>query len=102
VPGQVYRGVMVDKAPSGAPIITVVTVKRLKSSEDPIDEFRVQMEVLPRLHHKNVVRYAGFCMEKCEEILVFEYMPNDSLDKWLFGKHLQRGRILSQPSEDSC
>jgi serine/threonine protein kinase len=98
---------MVDKAPSGAPITTVVAVKRLKSSEDAIEcksrgrEFRVQMEVLPRLHHKNVVGYAGFCMDKGEEILVFEYMLNDSLDKWLFGTHVQRGRILSQRSEDS-
>jgi molybdenum cofactor biosynthesis enzyme MoaA len=91
---------MVDKAPSGAPITTVVAVKRLKSSEDAIDEFRVQMEVLPRVHHNNVVGYAEFCMEKGEEILVFEYMPNDSLDKWLFGTHMQRGRILSQRSED--
>jgi molybdenum cofactor biosynthesis enzyme MoaA len=91
---------MVDKAPSGAPITTVVAVKRLKSSEDAIDEFRVQMEVLPRVHHNNVVGYAEFCMEKGEEILVFEYMLNDSLDKWLFGTHMQRGRILSQRSED--
>jgi hypothetical protein len=41
-------------------------------------------------------------MEKGEEILVFEYMLNDSLDKWIFGTHLQRGRILSQLSEYSC
>jgi serine/threonine protein kinase len=104
VPGQVYRGVMVDKAPSGAPITEVVAVKRLKSSKSnyPSAEFKVQMEVLPRLHHNNVVGYAGFCMEKGEEILVFEYMLNDSLDKWIFGTHLQRGRILSQLSEYSC
>jgi serine/threonine protein kinase len=103
VPGQVHRGVMVDKAPSGAPITEVVAVKRIHPCMryPPINVFRVQMEVLPRLHHNNVVGYAGFCMEKGKEILVFEYMLNDSLDKWLSGKHVQRGRILSQPSEDS-
>ena len=103
MPGQVYRGVMVDKAPSGAPITEAVAVKRLNrlTSFLSIDLFRVQMEVLSRLHHDNVVGYAGFCMEKGEQILVFEYMLNGPLDKWLFGKHVQRGRILSQPSEES-
>jgi serine/threonine protein kinase len=94
---------MVDKAPSGAPITEVVAVKRLKSSKSnyPSAEFKVQMEVLPRLHHNNVVGCAGFCMERGEQILVFEYMLNGSLDKWIFGKQVQRGRILSQPSEES-
>jgi serine/threonine protein kinase len=95
VPGQVYRSVIVDKAPSGAPITEVVAVKKISKSNYPSAEFKVQMEVLPRLHHNNVVGYAGFCMEKGEESLVFEYMQNGSLDKWLLGKLVQRGWILS-------
>jgi molybdenum cofactor biosynthesis enzyme MoaA len=96
-----YTGVLWLIKPQVEPLLQrSLQCKRLKSSEDAIDEFRVQMEVLPRVHHNNVVGYAEFCMEKGEEILVFEYMPNDSLDKWLFGTHMQRGRILSQRSED--
>ncbi|KAG0553636.1 hypothetical protein KC19_12G027000 [Ceratodon purpureus] len=77
---QVYEGVMVNTG-------EVVAVKRryaLSVSESASENFSVEMAVLPQLHHKNVVGYAGFCLEKGERILVFEYMPSGSLDKWLF------------------
>ncbi|KAG0627217.1 hypothetical protein M758_2G183000 [Ceratodon purpureus] len=74
-PGKVYKGEMADTGEAVA----------VKCYEDIFlsYNYRNEMAVLPQLHHKNVVDYAGFCSEG-EEILVFEYMENGSLDKWLF------------------
>ncbi|KAG0558325.1 hypothetical protein KC19_10G019300 [Ceratodon purpureus] len=74
-PGKVYKGEMVDTGETVA----------VKCYEDIFlsYNYRNEMAVLPQLHHKNVVDYAGFCSEG-EGILVFEYTENGSLDKWLF------------------
>ena len=77
---QVYKGEMVDTGETVA----------VKCYEDIFlsYNYRNEMAVLPQLHHKNVVDYAGFCSD-VEGILVFEYMKNGSLDKWLFGEYGQ-------------
>ncbi|KAG0627212.1 hypothetical protein M758_2G182500 [Ceratodon purpureus] len=72
-PRMVYKGEMVDTGEA-------VAVKYYEGNSFSYN-YRNEVAVLPQLHHKNVVDYAGFCDEG---ILVFEYMENGSLDKWLF------------------
>ncbi|KAG6576951.1 putative receptor-like protein kinase, partial [Cucurbita argyrosperma subsp. sororia] len=58
----------------------VLAVKRMnKVSEQGEDEFGREIELLARLHHRHLVALRGFCVEKHERFLVYEYMANGSL-----------------------
>eukprot|EP00268_Persea_americana_P061773 TRINITY_DN7840_c0_g3_i1.p1 TRINITY_DN7840_c0_g3~~TRINITY_DN7840_c0_g3_i1.p1 ORF type:complete len:691 (+),score=144.63 TRINITY_DN7840_c0_g3_i1:61-2073(+) len=58
----------------------VAAVKRMdKVSEQGEDEFCREMELLGRLHHRHLVSLRGFCVEKNERFLMYEYMENGSL-----------------------
>ncbi|PRQ37319.1 putative protein kinase RLK-Pelle-RLCK-Os family [Rosa chinensis] len=76
--GSVYKGVYGNG--------TLVAVKVLKDTSDKtIDEqFRAEVSTLGRIHHVNLVRLRGFCFERELRALVYEYMSNGSLDKFLF------------------
>ena len=64
-----------------------IAVKRLsKYSRRKVEEFKNEIEVLARIQHKNLVRLLGFCVQKEEKILIYEFMPNRSLNKILYGK----------------
>jgi serine/threonine protein kinase len=49
-------------------------------------EFRTEIELLSRVHHKNVVSLVGFCFDQGEQMLVYEYVPNGTLKESLTGK----------------
>ncbi|VAH20373.1 unnamed protein product [Triticum turgidum subsp. durum] len=77
--GKVYRGTLDDGE--------IVAIKR--AHEDSLQgskEFCTEIELLSRLHHRNLVSLVGYCDEADEQMLVYEYMPNGTLRDHLSSK----------------
>lgn len=81
--GDVYKGELTDHR--------VVAVKCLKNVTGGDAEFWAEVTIIARMHHLNLVRLWGFCAEKGERTLVYEYVPNGSLADYLF----RSGRVGS-------
>lgn len=77
--GIVYSGVLADN--------TMVAVKNLLNNRGQAEkEFKVEVEAIGRVRHKNLVRLLGYCAEGAQRILVYEYVNNGNLEQWLHGE----------------
>ncbi|CAN6288945.1 unnamed protein product [Urochloa humidicola] len=74
--GVVYRGVLRDG--------TAVAIKNLHNNRGQAEkDFRMEVQTIGRVRHKNLVSLLGYCSEGACRMLVYQYMENSNLDKWL-------------------
>ncbi|XP_047082846.1 G-type lectin S-receptor-like serine/threonine-protein kinase SD2-5 [Lolium rigidum] len=64
-----------------------VAVKRLEGARQGKKEFLAEVETIGSIEHINLVGLIGFCAEKSERLLVYEYMSRGSLDRWIYYRH---------------
>ncbi|THU50926.1 hypothetical protein C4D60_Mb06t25520 [Musa balbisiana] len=76
--GIVYRGVFPD--------FSVAAVKNLLDNKGQAEkEFKVEVEAIGKVRHKNLVGLIGYCAEGVKRMLVYEYIDNGTLEQWLHG-----------------
>ncbi|KAL2957292.1 hypothetical protein AAZX31_18G137700 [Glycine max] len=86
--GGVYKGIVVHSN-------LEVAVKRVsKGSKQGKKEYVSEVRVISRLRHRNLVQLIGWCHEQGELLLVYEYMPNGSLDSHLFGNRVMLSWVV--------
>ncbi|KAJ0014151.1 hypothetical protein Pint_21123 [Pistacia integerrima] len=84
--GVVYRGNLIN----GTPVAVKKILNNLGQAEK---EFRVEVEAIGHVRHKNLVRLLGYCIEGTHRILVYEYVNNGNLEQWLHGAMRQHGYL---------
>ncbi|KAL8160406.1 hypothetical protein V2J09_001943 [Rumex salicifolius] len=84
--GVVYRGELINGSP--------VAVKRILNNVGQAEkEFRVEVEAIGHVRHKNLVRLLGYCIEGTHRLLVYEYVNNGNLEQWLHGAMSHHGYL---------
>ncbi|XP_039123302.1 rust resistance kinase Lr10-like [Dioscorea cayenensis subsp. rotundata] len=85
--GSVYKGRL--------PGDRLIAVKLLRNSKSNGDDFINEVSTIGMIHHVNVVKLIGFCSEGSDRALVYEYMPNGSLDKYIFSSSNSNNKFSS-------
>uniref|UniRef100_A0A0A8YWY2 non-specific serine/threonine protein kinase n=1 Tax=Arundo donax TaxID=35708 RepID=A0A0A8YWY2_ARUDO len=75
--GSVFKGSLPDA--------TLVAVKKLEGVRQGEKQFRAEVSTIGTIQHVNLIRLLGFCSQRTRRLLVYEHMPNGSLDRHLFG-----------------
>ncbi|KAM1126870.1 hypothetical protein FF2_041573 [Malus domestica] len=89
--GSVYKGSLADG--------TLVAVKKLERVLPHGEkEFITEVNTIGSMHHMNLVRLCGYCSESSQRLLVYEFMKNGSLDKWIFRSNYSRDKLLDWQS----
>ena len=77
--GYVHRGVLSDGKE--------VAVKQLKAGSGQGErEFQAEVDTISRVHHRHLVALVGYCMDGARRLLVYEFVPNHTLEHHLHGK----------------
>ncbi|KAL6146438.1 hypothetical protein ACLB2K_057117 [Fragaria x ananassa] len=84
--GVVYRGNLIN----GTPVAVKKILNNLGQAEK---EFRVEVEAIGHVRHKNLVRLLGYCVEGTHRMLVYEYVNNGNLEQWLHGAMRHHGYL---------
>ncbi|PIN15354.1 Serine/threonine protein kinase [Handroanthus impetiginosus] len=84
--GVVYKGRLIN----GTPVAVKKLLNNLGQAEK---EFRVEVEAIGHVRHKNLVRLLGYCIEGTHRMLVYEYVNNGNLEQWLHGAMRQHGYL---------
>ncbi|CAL4972744.1 unnamed protein product [Urochloa decumbens] len=86
--GSVFKGSLPDATP--------VAVKKLEGVRQGEKQFRAEVSTIGTVQHVNLIRLLGFCSERStRRLLVYEHMPNGSLDRHLFGGAAHGAPVLS-------
>ncbi|KAM3300525.1 hypothetical protein ACQJBY_041507 [Aegilops geniculata] len=84
--GPVYKGTLLNG--------DEIAVKRMsKSSTQGVEELKNELALVAKLKHKNLVRLVGVCLEQQERLLIYEFVPNRSLDLILFVDEENRQKL---------
>lgn len=87
--GCVYKGKLHDGK--------LVAVKQLKVGSGQGDrEFKAEVEIISRVHHRHLVSLVGYCISDSERLLIYEYVPNQTLEHHLHGEVLSTTFLIRQ------
>lgn len=90
--GRVYRGVLPRSK------LKVAVKKVSHDSKQGMKEFIAEVVSIGRLQHRNLVKLLGYCRRKGELLLVYDYVPNGSLDRYLYGRNGNQQAMAVAPA----
>ncbi|RWR78182.1 senescence-induced receptor-like serine/threonine-protein kinase [Cinnamomum micranthum f. kanehirae] len=83
--GTVYHGQMPDGTQVAVKMLSIQSVKLLSHTFQGYDEFQNEVQLLTRVHHRNLVPFIGYCQEGDGTALIYEYMAQGNLGSHLLG-----------------